>query len=295
MAGDNPDLGFGPLGGGALSDGIVGQPLPAPGSPGITVLRRIPPPPLPIVPTPRTLRQFTPITSYLPPYVPPVFPTPPIPMSGSPLPGFPTKWMPTFKTTILQGHSSGREIRRYNQIYALHEITLLFEVLRDQTQNQTPFVPLAGFTEYMQLCQQFIREYGTAGIFYFDAPWDDSRTGELIGTGDGTHTQFVIGRTFGTVAYNLTEPIGGINQLTTVYFDGSPIASDLYSVGRGYLLNFNTPPASGVTITADFSFYYRCRFMADNLDFEEFMKNIWSVKQLKMRSLIPLLLLLEFI
>ena len=40
----------------------------------------------------------------------------------------------------------------------------------------------------------------------------------------------------------------------------------------------------GVAITATFAYAFQCRFDADDLDFEEFMQNLWSAKSVKFRS-----------
>ena len=205
----------------------------------------------------------------------PVFPTLPV--------GFPVKWRPTLKTTVQTSLASGREARWPNQQLALHEIELPFEVLRDQTQNDMPYAPLAGYTDFMQLCQFWLMMYGQFGVFYFDAPWDDSRLGQGIGTGDGTTTEFTIYRTFGVSGAELIEPVGGVNVMQHVYLNGVLQSPTSYQTSANLLI-FNSAPGGGVAITADFSFYYLCKFLDDEQDFEEFLKNIWMVKALKFRS-----------
>jgi hypothetical protein len=195
--------------------------------------------------------------------------------------GFPIKWTPTLKTTIGTA-SSGREARLNNQPSALHQFELVFEELRDQTQNAIPFAELAGFTQYMQLCQLWLGMYGRFGLFYFDAPWDDSRTDQLIGTGDGTTTGFVVSRTVGIGAVTITEFVGGLNTVINVKIAGVPTSA--YTVS-GNAIILNTAPSLGAAITATFSFYYVCRFMEDNQDFEEFYKDRWTVNSLKFRSI----------
>ena len=46
------------------------------------------------------------------------------------------------------------------------------------------------------------------------------------------------------------------------------------------LVTFNTAPASGLTITADYSYYFRCRFIDDSYAFENFMFQLWQLKKL---------------
>ena len=45
-------------------------------------------------------------------------------------------------------------------------------------------------------------------------------------------------------------------------------------------MTFNTAPGSGLIITADFTYYFRCRFIDDKYDFENFMYRLWQLKKL---------------
>ncbi len=201
---------------------------------------------------------------------------PPVPQ------GFPAKWSPTFKTVVGLS-SSGREVRWPNQQVSLWQFELLFEVLRDQTQNQIPYGPLLGFTDYMKLCQHWLMMYGRFNLFFFDAPWDNSRANQLIGVGDGTTHGFVAYRSYGFGATEITEFVGQLNAVSAVYLDGISQSPSSYIV-EGNAIVFSTPPAVGVHIAADFSFYYLCHFLDEKQDFEEFFKNYWQVTSLKFRS-----------
>jgi hypothetical protein len=46
-------------------------------------------------------------------------------------------------------------------------------------------------------------------------------------------------------------------------------------------------PAAGVIVTADFTYYYRCRFVDDSYPFEQFMSNLWTLKKLTFISVRP--------
>jgi hypothetical protein len=53
------------------------------------------------------------------------------------------------------------------------------------------------------------------------------------------------------------------------------------------LVTFNSAPAANLQVTADFSYYYRCRFLEDELnDLEEFLFQLWDCKSLKFRSVL---------
>ncbi len=50
-------------------------------------------------------------------------------------------------------------------------------------------------------------------------------------------------------------------------------------------LTFAGAPSSGVAITASFAYAFLCRFDGDDLDFEQFMSNLWRAQSVKFRSL----------
>jgi hypothetical protein len=57
-------------------------------------------------------------------------------------------------------------------------------------------------------------------------------------------------------------------------------------IPRG-LATFTTAPAQGLPVTADFGYYYRCRFVEDEwTDLEEFLYQLWELKSFKFKSLI---------
>lgn len=165
----------------------------------------------------------------------------------------------------------------------LWDFEILFEELLDQTQNQTPYAPFAGDTQFEQLCQNWLMMYGQTNVFAFNCPWDNSRSNQNIGTGDGTTTTFTIVRAWGLSANTTTASIGTINTITQVQVNGVTVSSANYSINRNKI-TFVTAPGAGQAITMTFSFYYLCRFVEDEQDFEEFAKNRWAVKSLKFRS-----------
>jgi hypothetical protein len=206
----------------------------------------------------------------------------PIPIFPSVPQSFPIKLSLVMDTTIGTTKSL-REMRVPNQPYPLWDIEVPFEELLDQTQNQAAYGPFAGTNNFEQLCQQWLMMYGQTGIFAFDAPWDDSRTDQPIATGDGVTTNFEVFRTWGTGSFVTVAPIGLINTITNVKVNGTIVSPTTYSHTRSYI-DFVNPPAAGATITMTFSFYYICRWVEDEQDFEEFAKNRWAVPSLKFRA-----------
>ena len=53
------------------------------------------------------------------------------------------------------------------------------------------------------------------------------------------------------------------------------------------LVTFVTPPTAGQAITADFTYWFRVRFVDDTAEFENFMYQLWQLKQIKLQSALP--------
>lgn len=191
-------------------------------------------------------------------------------------------------STLKQTTFLGRESRMYQQFYPFWEFTLLFNELRDQTQNQTPYSGLTNYTEFQELSQFINWASGTRGSFYFDDPDDDSRLGQFIATGDAATTIFSVIRTLNpTGAYTTTEFVGAVNfnLPIAVYLNGVLQSASTYSIA-GNLLMFTTPPGNGVTITMDFYFWFLCRFTENKQQYSEFHKNRWEAQKIQFRSLL---------
>ncbi len=69
---------------------------------------------------------------------------------------------------------------------------------------------------------------------------------------------------------------------------GPPAANSTgWTLTTPNLLTFAGAPSSGVPITASISYAFVCRFDGDDLDFEQFMSNLWRAQSVKFRSLRP--------
>jgi len=216
----------------------------------------------------------------VPPSTMPILPAPP--------PGFPVK-VSLVLDTIVGTTKSLREMRAPQQIYPIFDIEILYEELKDQTQNESAYAPFSGYTQYQQVLQDWLFMYGQTGVFGFDCPWDNSRENQYFGTGDGVTWAFNVYYTFGQGAQALLLPVGMLNQVAAVYINGTEVDPSRYYVTRNKIVFQPTdaeplPPASGATLTATFTFYYLCRFVADEQDTEEFAKNRWTIGSLKMRA-----------
>ena len=175
---------------------------------------------------------------------------------------------------------SGKETRIADWSYPRHQWSLGFDFLRQGAFSGTAyseFALLAGFFD--------LRQGAFDSFLYTDAD-DNAVTGQAIATGDGATTSFDFVRGFGGFA----EPILAPNVVSAVYLNAVAQSPSSYTVnGWGSAspgtLVFTTAPGSGVAISADFSFYFPCRFAADQMDFEKFMAALYSAKKISFISL----------
>lgn len=205
------------------------------------------------------------------------------------LPGL--KWdsekTPIFSTRI-QTAVSGREYAASFFLYPLYQFDLSYEVLRDDLANN----------ELKQIMGLYLQCRGAWDSFLYIDPSDNKVTGQFIGAGDG-----------GTLTFQLQRAYGGWIDLCTdiqpratatpieVYLGVTPpVKQDhaAYSVDLTTgIVTFNSAPALNVAISADFSFYYRVRFLefapsdtpgAAGSAWCEFMYNLWELKSVSFRT-----------
>jgi uncharacterized protein (TIGR02217 family) len=188
---------------------------------------------------------------------------------------------PTFQTRI-QRAASGRELRALDYPYPLWQFALVFDFLRDN--------PAAGYDELRSLMGFFMLCQGAFGTFLFQDPSDFQVTGQQIGIGNASAPVFQLQRAMGTTlpSGGFFEPITAPNVVGAIYLNGIIQNPANYSVDQSTgLVTFNTAPGSGLAITADFTYYFRCRFIEDRYDFENFMYRLWQLKKLTFISVRP--------
>jgi uncharacterized protein (TIGR02217 family) len=181
---------------------------------------------------------------------------------------------PTFQTRI-QRAVSGRELRAVDYPYPLWQFALVYDFLRDN--------PAAGYDELRTLLGFFMLCQGAFGTFLFQDPSDFQVTGQQIGIGDASTTVFQLQRAMGAslAGGGFMEPIVAPNAVLAIYVNGIVQAPTTYSVDPTTgLVTFSTAPGSGLVIMADFTYYFRCRFVDDKYDFENFMFRLWQLKKL---------------
>jgi uncharacterized protein (TIGR02217 family) len=187
---------------------------------------------------------------------------------------------PRFATRI-QRAVSGRELRVLDQPYPVWTWTLTYPLLRDKWDSRGAGGLGAGYDELRTLAGFFLQQQGAFAPFLFDDPTDDAVTGQDIGTGDASASVFQLVRGMGGFA----EPITAPNSVGAVYLDGVLQDPAGYAVDAASgLLTFATPPPAGQVVTADFTYWFRVRFADDTAEFENFMYQLWQLKQIKLQS-----------
>jgi uncharacterized protein (TIGR02217 family) len=187
---------------------------------------------------------------------------------------------PRFATRI-QRAVSGRELRILDQPYPIWTWTLAYSLLRDKWDARGSGGLGAGYDELRTIVGFFLQQQGAFQTFLFDDPTDGTVTGQAIGTGNSSTSVFQLVRSMGGCA----EPMAAPNTVGAVYFNGvlqSP-AGYAVDINTG-LVTFTAPPPAGQSITADFTYRFRVRFADDTAEFENFMYQLWQLKQIKLQS-----------
>lgn len=176
---------------------------------------------------------------------------------------------PMWKTQI-QTAVSGKETRMAYWSYPRYTWEITYNFLRQGVINGTTFTELAQFFGF------FNNRAGAFDSFLYEDRDDNAVTGQAIGFGDAVETQFQLVRAFG----NYTEPMLAPNTVSAVYLDGVAQPSGWSVSGWGTdtpgVITFDTPPAAGVVITVDFSYYFPVRFVDDSIDFKNFLAQLYD-------------------
>lgn len=178
---------------------------------------------------------------------------------------------PTF-SSIVRSSDSQREVTT-QLTKCFYEFELSYSSLRNKN----------GFTDLQQIQSLFLKMRGSYDSFLFQDPNDYTVTASQIGTGNGTNKVFVLGRNTGP---NYFEAVGYLNTMTGVYLNGTLQSGSTYTFTAPNIITFNTAPGAGVIVTATFSFWYVCRFKEDQQQYDQFMSNLYQLKNVKFKSVV---------
>ena len=179
---------------------------------------------------------------------------------------------PKWSTQVVRT-ASGRERRTAYWPSPLWQFELSYEVVRHRPQLDE----LAALWEVFNVMQ------GQFGTFLFVDPTDcqvPASAPAAFGTGDGSTKTFQLQRPVNS----FSEPVYAVYR-PAVLENGSPAGA--YALEPNGQIVFAAAPASGVALTWSGYFYFGCRFLDDELSFEQIVTQLWSGKSLKFTSLRP--------
>jgi len=179
-------------------------------------------------------------------------------------------------STLVASHTSGREVRSALFTEPLYD----FELVIDGLSSGTNY-PGLGNSSLQSLMGLYLECEGSFGTFLYDDPTDNVAQTQLIGAGDGTATDFTFKRTIGSA----TTAVSWVEAVDAVKLDN--VTASGWTLVQPNTLAFSVPPASGSIITADFSYAFLCRFLDDQIDFENVQTGLWTIGSVKFRSVKP--------
>ena len=148
--------------------------------------------------------------------------------------------------------ASGRYRSLSNQLYPKWKISVLIQPLTDAEART-----LMGFVA--------ARKGGYEPFLWKDAE-DYHEQGTTLAKISNTVYQAVA--KFG----DYVEPVEYI-EIVEVYVNGTKRATNTYTVANGYV-TFNSAPASGATVTANYDYYWKVRFDDDGMGIDHIFDNI---------------------
>lgn len=179
---------------------------------------------------------------------------------------FPVLMKPMYRT-IIQTAASGKEQSAALWNYARRVYTLTWEFMRDD----------ATHNEWKQMLAFWLSLQGRFATFLFTDPVDNTVAAQLIGIGDGTTTKFQLARTINST---WTEAINAPNIVSHVYVNGVDPGGWSVDSSTG-IITLATAAPNGQAVTADFTYYFRCRLLNDEDEFTKFGSTLWEKQTLE--------------
>ena len=174
--------------------------------------------------------------------------------------------------TQVRDAASGRQYALGKRLYPLWHFKLPFEVLRAS----------GGFTEWQQLVGFINARRGRYDDWLYLDARDNTATNEVFGVGDGVTTTFSLTRSLG----GFIEPVGAVNTATAVIKVNGTTTVVTFSSDWSQAI-FATAPAAAASLSWSGSFYFRCRFMQDEISIEQFMQDMHTAKSVEFKTFRP--------
>lgn len=173
-----------------------------------------------------------------------------------------------------QAALSGKQSNISYRAYPLVHFELEYELLRD---DLTP----SDFKSLVGLHNQVAGKFDTFLFTDPDFNTIPSSAPQIFGTSNGTTTtRYQLVSSFeNTGGPGGLELVQNLNGTPVLYDNGSVITASHYAIDVTGGVTFSTSPTSGHTLSWSGSFYYRCRFDDDEIDWTKFMSQWWSAKK----------------
>lgn len=200
------------------------------------------------------------------------------------LPGlaWPVKRTPIWQTRT-QRSVSGKRLNLADWSYPQRRWGLSYNFLRGSTGPT--------FTEWQTMEAFFLARQGAFDSFLYTDQNDSAVVGSTIGTGDSTATAFQLSRVFGSSVESFSEPILGPLAVSAMVVGGTTRSSTQFSIAywgtsSPGMITFSTfAPTTGAAVVASFTYAWPSSFDSDTMDFDEFVRTIWELKQVSFTSL----------
>lgn len=168
-------------------------------------------------------------------------------------------------STAVRESASGREYRAsLGYTFPRYRYSVPMEFLRLAPDNE--LATLTGFFN--------ARGGRREDFLYTDPQANTIATPQVIGTGDGVTTRFLLLHTYG----GFVEPVGRHNATPTIRVAGA--AAGAHSLDDHGQVTFATAPAAGAVIDWTGTFFHRVRFDSDAVTFDELWAGAWSADSL---------------
>jgi uncharacterized protein (TIGR02217 family) len=179
------------------------------------------------------------------------------------------KRTPIWKT-LSQESVSGKELSVALMTYPNRRYSLAYEVLR------------AGAEAELQTLEGFFNaRQGRHDTFLYSDPDDYTVTDQTFGTGTGAATVFALLRTRG----GFSEPVQSLNSAPVLKVAGvTQTLGTHYTISALGLVTFVTAPANGAALTWSGTYYWRCKFIQDMAEFDQFLQDLWQLQRLEFKT-----------
>jgi len=200
-------------------------------------------------------------------------------MSNAVFPALPGLKLEMSKTPIwstrVKTATNGREVRSQFYSSPIWRFVLSYEVLRITT----------AVNELNQIIGFFNARQGSYDTFLYSDLHDNAVANQTFATVVAGQYAYPLVRTLG----GFVEPVGAVNGLPTIKANGTVVPSANYTISDNAVLTFNAGqlPTVGAVLTWSGSFYYRCRFVQDSLEFSKFTRDLWGAKKIEFQSVKP--------